>query len=305
MRGEIVKREGRDTIRLQQILLKREYILQLDKTLCVGCGVCQTVCPKDAIELQPGELSEGRLMKRPTIEFDVDSCILCGECVVLCPLNALRMVVDGENITTIQKNQAFPWLLKEITVTLEGCDVECGLKCQEECPTEAIEVLTEKTETGQILKIKEVKIEETHCLYCGICQTACPTEALQVKKPFKGNIHLNVDLCPEGCRACVDICPSHALQPGEEGKPEATLEACIYCFACQQICPEKAIKIRIDQVNHTPIRSAAWLTALEKLTSSKVVRKELETKSGTKRYTLVKERQSIPHIHPHEASKQY
>lgn len=292
--GEITRRRSRSEILLKRSLLTREYLLRLNRNLCDGCGLCAENCPKEAIEWNPPQVVDGRLIKKPTVDFDVDSCILCGECATICPLDALRMEIDGEEIATIVKNEAFPVLLKEIKVTKEKCKPECKFICQEECPTGAINVLTNpsKDKEAQVL---DVQINEALCIYCKRCESACPLDAILVKKPFMGKVELDVELCPEGCRACTDICPAQAARLDENGKPMVSLDFCVYCFACEKVCPEKAIKVERAWIFHSDVRSAAWLTALKKLTSIETVSKELAMDSGETRFSLVSSRMSGTH----------
>lgn len=264
-------------------------MLRLNRDLCDGCGVCAENCPKEAIKWNPPRVVAGRLVRKPTIDFDVDSCIFCGECATICPLDALKMKIDGEEIATIVKNEAFPVLLKEIKVAKEKCKPECKFRCQQECPTKAISVSFKGLKNKEAQTI-DVQIDESLCIYCKRCEWACPFDAIIVKKPFLGTIELNVDLCPEGCRACVDICPAHAASLDENGKPKVSLNFCVYCFACQKVCPERAIKVRREWIFHSDVRSAVWLTALKKLTSLETVSKEVASDSGRRRLSLVRTR---------------
>jgi 4Fe-4S ferredoxin len=293
LRGNPIKYEDLNEIRIEREFLTRKYLLHLNKNLCNGCGLCGEICPKEAIKEQPPLVFAGHLKKKPSIDFDIDSCILCGECAVLCPLNALDMEVDGKEISTFVKNDAFPILLKDVTITKEKCDPECNAKCREECPTEAIKV-TKKSENGQD-KIINVQITESLCIYCKRCQLACDYDAIQVRKPFMGSIKLNVDLCPEGCVACAEICPTNAIQI-ENGKPAVFSDFCIFCSACQKVCPNKAIDVRRDWIFHTEVTAAAWLTALRKLTSIETVAKELRIKSGQRRKSAVRGRGRPPNL---------
>ena len=293
VRGKIVKTENRRELTLKRTFLTRNYLLSLDKNLCNGCGLCAEICPREAIKVLPAKITEGRLAKKPAIDFDVNSCNLCGECAVLCPLNALRMEIDGKEISTLVKNEAFPVLLKEITVATEKCDPVCNLRCQEECPTEAIKVSTKKSENGKTV-ITDVQIIEDSCFYCKRCQLVCPLDAIDVKKPFQGTIELNSDLCPSGCTVCVDICPTHAIKL-ENGRLSVYPEFCIFCSACQKVCPKEAVKVNRNWIFHSDVKAAAWLTALKKLTSFETVRKELMIKSGQKRTSSVQNRKrTIP-----------
>ena len=95
LRGELIKRENLRETQIDRNFLKRKYSLNLNKKICNGCGLCAEICPKEAIKKVSGSIVDGRLVKKPKIDFDIDSCILCGECAVLCPLCALVMEVDG------------------------------------------------------------------------------------------------------------------------------------------------------------------------------------------------------------------
>jgi len=295
LRGQSIKLENLAEIRLERKFLKKSYLLHLDKNLCNGCGICFEVCPQDAIKQLPSSVFEGHLIEKPTIDLDEDSCILCGECVVLCPMNALTMQVDGKEIAPIVENEAFPLLLKEIRVMKEKCDPRCELRCQEECPTEAIKVSTKSSKNGEILEITDVQVNVSLCLYCKRCELACSQNAILVKKPFMGGIELNADLCPKGCVACADICPTHAVQI-ENDKPNVSDEFCILCSACEKVCRNKAIKVYRNWIFHTDVKAAAWLTALKKLTSSETVAKELRIKSAKRRALAVRRREIFNHL---------
>jgi NAD-dependent dihydropyrimidine dehydrogenase PreA subunit len=55
--------------------------LKVNPDLCNGCGVCEDICPVDAIRLD----EEGK----PYIKYD--ECWYCGSCEKDCPTAALRM----------------------------------------------------------------------------------------------------------------------------------------------------------------------------------------------------------------------
>jgi NAD-dependent dihydropyrimidine dehydrogenase PreA subunit len=55
--------------------------LELDRSLCIGCGRCLEVCPHQVFALQ-GKLA--------TLA-DRDACMECGACAGNCPVGALRV----------------------------------------------------------------------------------------------------------------------------------------------------------------------------------------------------------------------
>jgi len=55
--------------------------LELDRSLCIGCGRCLEVCPHQVFEL------EGKLARLA----DRDACMECGACAGNCPVGALKV----------------------------------------------------------------------------------------------------------------------------------------------------------------------------------------------------------------------
>jgi ferredoxin len=73
LRGELIKRENRKEIKIERSFLTRNYSLHLNKKLCNGCGLCAEICPKEAIKELPASIVEGRLAKKPKIDFDTNA----------------------------------------------------------------------------------------------------------------------------------------------------------------------------------------------------------------------------------------
>ena len=59
-------------------------ILKLNEEVCVGCGMCVTVCPHRIFELQG---------KKAHI-VDHDACMECGACATNCPTEAIFVNPD-------------------------------------------------------------------------------------------------------------------------------------------------------------------------------------------------------------------
>jgi len=63
---------------------------------------------------------------------------------------------------------------------------------------------------------------------------------------------------------------------------------CLYCGACQQVCPApEALLVKRHRVRHTPVKSGAWIAAVEKLISTELAAQELELKSQSKRRSVL------------------
>ncbi len=60
-----------------------EYVSK-DITRCTNCGMCISICPADAIEMDHNTW---------VVEFHMDRCIACGLCVTSCPPQAMKLKV--------------------------------------------------------------------------------------------------------------------------------------------------------------------------------------------------------------------
>jgi ferredoxin len=56
-------------------------MIKVDKTKCIYCGGCTSVCPKHALTLM-----------ETYIECDPKKCICCGACAKFCPAGAITVL---------------------------------------------------------------------------------------------------------------------------------------------------------------------------------------------------------------------
>ena len=75
--------------------------------------------------------------------------------------------------------------------------------------------------------------------------TAYPAgEAPALPDRFRGAPAIDPSRCPDGCRACAEVCPTDAILPG--AAPALDLGRCLFCVECVSACPERAIAFTGD-----------------------------------------------------------
>lgn len=57
----------------------------VNQKICVSCGACIKVCPKEAISIWKGCFAE----------VNSDECIGCGKCTKTCPASCITIEVGG------------------------------------------------------------------------------------------------------------------------------------------------------------------------------------------------------------------
>jgi UDP-glucose 4-epimerase len=60
--------------------------IQVDSSLCTGCGTCADKCFLKLIKLDSG-----------TAEIPEELCMGCGRCVIACPQNAIKVKLDNND----------------------------------------------------------------------------------------------------------------------------------------------------------------------------------------------------------------
>ncbi len=288
-RGKVIKKDSPERQSLLRPMVTRRYELVADHTLCCGCSICLTVCPQEAITLSKPVLADGRLRARPRVDIDPDKCSFCGECVALCPTHALALTVNGVPEVPVIKGKAFPMLIRTMRVNQAICQATADAAYIDNCPTGAISGQVERDAEGRVTGVRNAQVDRNKCIACTHCMEQGPVGAFQVVKPYQGRAFLNVALCPPGCQACADVCPSHAITYDGE-RVHVDRRFCLFCSACENVCPAPgAVRILRSGFVHTPIQSGAWARALDKLVSYREVSREYETKGQAKRKKAVLE----------------
>ena len=60
--------------------MKKQHIIEVNKDLCIGCGLCKNDCPVNNIIIEN---------KKSVIKNQ--DCLMCGHCAAICPVNAITL----------------------------------------------------------------------------------------------------------------------------------------------------------------------------------------------------------------------
>jgi NADH-quinone oxidoreductase subunit I len=72
---------------------------------CIGCGLCEAVCPSRAITVVTSEGPEHQKLVN-SYELDLLRCVFCGFCIDACPVSAILMTPEFE-LACYSRNDAF------------------------------------------------------------------------------------------------------------------------------------------------------------------------------------------------------
>jgi len=306
-RGATVKTRTDKEMTLERAMVTRHYKMRWDLEYCVGCQLGPSICPFDALTHVDAVLENGRMAEKQSVDVDPDKCVFCGECVEMCPVSVISMWVNEEPENPVIKYEAFPELVQFTQFNKADFDMSRKDFVIDNCPTKVISY-DEPEDT--------LVVDDEHCIRCRQCEVASDG-AFKVQQPWQGKIELRREKCVEGCLACADICPTRALHIDESGELVLADYYCIKCGACMQICPVKPEMETIEKeveaygvkksiqttritnadqlpvyverwrVNHTPVVSAAWTSALERLADEKAGMVEIDRKRALKRRDLI------------------
>ena len=127
--------------------------LSFNDHVCLGCGICESTCPVEAITLNAIAVDARHRISNDVYfsghekiaqnfkdEFDVQrvsidesKCVLCGMCSGLCPVDALVLTIDGVPIKEIE---AYPHYNAFSEIDDDEC-IYCK-RCEIACPRDAM-----------------------------------------------------------------------------------------------------------------------------------------------------------------------
>jgi len=267
---KLTKRESDAEVALTQRFYVDRLVLTVDKSRCIGCDLCTSICPKDAaVRVKSG--------KGLTVTVDAEKCVLCGACVPLCPTGAIALTLNDQPENILLEKQGLPKLLPKIEIDEKKCPPDC-VKCADACPRQAIRI-----ESGH-----RVMVDLDKCLRCPWCVDACDKQAIVVNPMFVGSIRIDNTKCSEDCDLCVEACRTKAIKM-ENKKVKVDPNYCVFCGACTNVCEDQAIDLRRTRVLCSEGFSSVWSSAVEKLLGARGLSRDHDARASKRLSALVKE----------------
>ncbi len=223
----------------------------MDVEACTGCGLCESVCKADCIDIQQKTIDFGR-------------CVGCYNCFAVCRKNGLRF----ENRWRPQGRGAHPdngrrGFIAGMAVWAVGMTVDAWGQPQiiQSRPTTIPEKITSPVSppgSGSVAHFTST------CTACHLCVSACPSRVLApslfqygISGMMQPRMDYHTGHCNYDCTVCLDICPSGAILPLPPEKKKLTQlgiakfikENCVVytdntnCGACSEHCPTKAVNM--------------------------------------------------------------
>ncbi|MDH4211298.1 MAG: 4Fe-4S binding protein [candidate division WOR-3 bacterium] len=214
---------------------------------CTECGICEKVCPTDAISIEKMKVDSGE-------------CIDCLRCLYECPQNVLEYKISlAPSYLDLSRRQLIGALGASIIVA------------------PLANSLLHRRLSGRLIRppgsIPEPDFLDT-CIHCGKCMKVCPTNGLQpcileagVNGLWTPRLAARIGGCEKNCNMCGQICPTSAirnLSPEEKtyakmGTAVIDRARCIaweqdrVCLICDEACPYAAISSLSETVRNTTL----------------------------------------------------
>ncbi len=159
--------------------------LVLDKSRCLKCEICSTVCPRQAVSIMADDADLD-------ITIDPRLCVLCEICSHFCPTGAVTLLYNDQPKAILAEHRALGNFYPAITLDAQ--------KCPEPCPP-----LPEGESHWCRQERRLVANTLTDCpKSCRVCLTACPRQVVKLaedEKPGHTMTRNCVCAAPSACRS--------------------------------------------------------------------------------------------------------
>jgi formate dehydrogenase iron-sulfur subunit len=218
-------------------------------------------------------------MSHVAIYFDASLCVECTACKVAC--NDQWGLKENELYLTFKSKETGKFPNAHYNISRHSCNHCQEAPCVEACPTGC---LSKDAKTGM------TKVELEKCSGCGYCETVCPYDSVWVENGHTNKCVGCLDRVEAGLQpACVDICPTDALQFGDREKLIKKAEARVAelkdrypnanVFGKDQLGGQHLIRVLLEKPEtfelnpnpETPVTMGLWKSVLQPLSIVGVV----------------------------------
>ncbi len=156
-------------------------------------------------------------------------------CAIICPNDAFHENIVPEGKIDLKE---YPSIGKFYEIEME--------KCLEDKNLEICRLCLEVRDRNHVKEFHKIQLE-------------CPTKCFKITSPIKGKVKIKKHMLwkcdPQGCKACVNICPVESFfipESAEDvlkyGKIACNEEECFYCGACENSCPDDLIYVERESI---------------------------------------------------------
>ncbi|MBO5919910.1 MAG: 4Fe-4S binding protein [Bacteroidales bacterium] len=221
---------------------------QINKEMCVKCGLCAGKCKSNCINLE-------------TKEIDTTRCVACYDCMISCKRGGVKLVPTWFKKTSSKQSDNTPDSDRRNALIAMG-GLAAAVAAKKIIPAKQ----TSENGNAPILPPGAGNMEafKNACTACHACIAACPNNILRpatFEYGFDGimlpTIRYDKKYCSFGCNKCSEVCPNDAIAPLTlEQKRKTQIGLAVYdaskcvvvsdgihCGACAGNCPVGAIQM--------------------------------------------------------------
>ena len=179
--------------------------VQMDKTKCKNCSLCEKNCKAAAIDFKAGTV-------------DASRCVVCGDCLDVCHFDALHYHV----VKSQESKAESPDLNKRAFVTSAVLATGAAAIAQTKIKVDGGMAVVEDKQVPQrqtpVTPPGSVSAYNMnrHCTACQLCVSACPNNVLRPStdpmRLMQPEMSFERGYCRPECTRCSRVCPTGAIK---------------------------------------------------------------------------------------------